>query len=43
MSLDSIYRHSFRNDMEMYKMYDRIRQASEGIAECLVQMPKFQS
>ena len=43
MGLDSIYQHFFGNDMEMYKMYDRICQASEGIAEPLVQMPKLRS
>ena len=35
MGLDSIYRQFFVNGMKMYKMYDRICQALEGIAEVL--------
>ena len=43
MGLDSIYRQFFVKGMEMYQMYDRICQASEGIAESLIQMPNLRS
>ena len=35
LGLDSIYRQYFVSGMEMYKMYDRMCQALEGIAEVL--------
>lgn len=43
MGVDSIYAEYFGNGMEMYKMYDRIRQALRGIAEVLNRMPKLWS
>ncbi len=43
MRLDSIHPHFFVKGMEMYKMYVRIYQALEGIAEVLNQMPKLRS
>ena len=35
IGLDSIYPDYFANGMEMYKIYDRICQALEAIAEVL--------
>ena len=35
MDLDNIYSDHIANGMELYKMYDRISQALEAIAEVL--------
>ena len=39
IDLDSIYSEYFAQGMKMYKMYDRICQTLEAIAEVLSRMP----